>query len=153
MTKKSINKIGIIGHVDSGKTTLTAAISKALTEQGKDTTKKTMKIEDCDIVEPEREDTPLPAIQGDPVNKFMREMKEGELPPESKGRTLFIFHRETGQRMEHSLKLIMENRKHAFQVWAKTPEYALEMFIKRTKWNKRMKGIPCPIPPEETPSK
>lgn len=112
-----------------------------------DTSKGIIKAEELEIVEPNRGDTPLPAIQGDPVNRFMREMREGDLPAEAEGRTLYIFHRETGQRMEHSLELIMKNRKFAFQVWAKTYEFALSEFVRRTKWKKRMgKNTPCPLP-------
>lgn len=134
-----IKRIGIIGA-----NPLLGATKEMLKA---DTTKKTISSEELEIVEPNRGDTPLPAIQGDPVNRFMREMREGDLPAEAEGRTLYIFHRETGQRMEHSLELIMKNRKFAFQVWAKTYEFALSEFVRRTKWKKRMgKNTPCPLP-------
>lgn len=138
MSKKDL-KIGI---VPAGSPEYNKAIGEVV---GSDTIKKTMKVEELELLEPNRGDTPLPAIQGDPAMKFAKEMREGELPPEAKGKILFVFHRETGQRLDQSLKLIMNNRKHAFQVWAKTYEYALELFIKRTKWKKRMGDIDCPI--------
>ena len=141
--KRSVGpSVGTIGNFKTS-----TEFNKAVTDVlGESTTKKTISSEELEIIESNRDDTPLPAIQGDPVNRFMREMSQGDLPSEAEGRVLYIFHRETGQRMEHSLKLIMEHRKHAFQVWAKTPEKALEIFMKRTKWKKYMGDTPCPIP-------
>lgn len=139
--KKNIN-VGTIGHIDSGKTTLTSAINKVLapdTVKGK----KTMKVEDLEIVEPSRDK--LKAIEVSPERQFINSMRHGELPPESKGNVLFVFHRETGRKLV-SLKEIFTNREHGFMIWAKTEEKALELFMKRTKWYKRKgRNVACPI--------
>ena len=90
--------------------------------------KKFIKAEELDIVEPSRDD--LKTITITPEQQFINAMKEDNLPPESVGRNQYVFHRETGQ-MLVSFKEIYENRKHAFEVWAKTYEYGLELFMKR----------------------
>lgn len=113
-----------------------------------DTVKEEITKDAIEVSEPNREDTPIPQIQGDPALKFAKEMREGELPPEAKGRNQYIFHRETGRKLI-SFKEIYENRKNAFEVWAKTEEYALEQFMKRTQWKKRKGNTPCPVPKED----
>ena len=51
-TKPHVNNIGTIGHVDHGKTTLTAAITMALAQQGK---AKVMNYDEIDKAPEEKE--------------------------------------------------------------------------------------------------
>ncbi len=127
-------------------------LKKHLPKKDQDTVKgkKTIKIEDLEITEPSRE--ALPTINISPEQQFLNAMKEGELPPEAEGNILYVFHRDTGNRLI-SLKEIFQERKYAFQVWAKTEEKALELFMKRTKWYKRKgRNVPCPIVEEDNSS-
>ena len=119
------------------------AVGKSVVDTVKE--KKTMRVEDIEFVEPNRDI--IPEAYVDPTRKFINAMSQGELPPEAKGKILFVFHRETGHRLI-SFKEIMQERKHAFQIWAKTEAYALELFMKRTKWKKYKGDTPCPIPRE-----
>ena len=121
---------------------------KDLKMGGIDTAKevKTIKVEELEITEPSRED--IPTITISPEQQFINAMQEDTLPPEAKGRNQYIFHRETGRQLV-SFKEIYQDRKHAFEVWAKSEEYALELFKKRTQWKKRKGDTPCPIPKED----
>lgn len=119
-----------------------AKVTKA--KATKDTVKKKkVKVEEIEVLETEEEIQESMLSQAEA--EFIQSMKQGELPPEARGSNQYIFHRETGRKLV-SFKEIYQNRKFAFEVWAKTEEYALELFMKRTKWKKYKGDTPCPIP-------
>ena len=110
----------------------------------KDTVKdKKVKVEEIEVLETEEEIQESMLSQAEA--EFIESMKQGELPPEARGRNQYIFNRQTGRKLI-SFKEIYQNRKDAFEVWAKTEEYALELFMKRTQWKKYKGDTPCPIP-------
>lgn len=111
---------------------------------GKSTTSAKEVVEVEDVTEPTEEEI-QESMLSQAEAEFIQSMKQGELPPEARGRNQYIFHRQTGRKLI-SFKEIYQNRKDAFEIWAKTEEYALELFMKRTQWKKYKGDTPCPIP-------
>jgi hypothetical protein len=78
---------------------------------------------------------------------FMQSMKVDNLPPQAKYMDIYIFHRETGRELK-GFREIFKSGRNGFEVWSKTYESALEIFMDKSRWEERMGDTPCPMPEE-----
>ena len=105
--------------------------------------KKEVKVEELEVLVTEEEVQESAMIQAE--RDFIQSMKVDNLPPQARYMDMYIFHRETGREIK-GFREIFKSGRNGFEVWSKTYETALEIFMDKSRWEERMGDTPCPIP-------